>query len=69
MIGRRHELARLQSDFYRDNYRKMLIALILSILVMLLLISAIIYIVLKQPDTKYYASTTNGQIIQMIPRS
>lgn len=69
MIGHRYEIARFQSDFYRNNYRKILAALIFSIVVMLGLIAAIIYIVLKQPQSHYYATTTSGQIIPMEQQS
>lgn len=68
MIGHRHELARFQGEFYRNCYRKTLIVLLLSIVVMLGLIAAIIFIILTQPSTNYYASTTNGQILPMIPK-
>ena len=69
MIGHRHILARMQSDFYRDAYRRSLIALLLSIFVMLCLIVAIIYTILHQPKAGYYASTTSGRIIPMVPRT
>lgn len=68
MIGHRYEQARFQSDFYRNCYRKTLVVLLLSIMVMLCLIGAIIYVVLTQPSTNYYASTTSGQILPMTPR-
>jgi intracellular multiplication protein IcmL len=69
MIGHRSELARFQSDFYRDNYRKLLVALILSIIALVCLIGAIIYVVLTQPKPEYYASTLSGKVIRMTPRT
>lgn len=69
MIGHRHVLARFQSDFYRNCYRKSLVALLFSIIVMLCLIAAIIYTVLSQPKSGFYASTTTGRIIPMKPRT
>lgn len=65
MLGNRSENARLQSDFYRDQYRKMLRWLIVMIVVMLLLISAIIYKVVVRPEQHYYANTSEGKIIVM----
>jgi hypothetical protein len=65
MIGQRHEQARLQSDFYRDCYHKMLRLLLIEVGVMLLLILAIIYIILFEVKPLYYATTTSGQIIQL----
>ncbi len=68
MIGHRNFSAAYQSNFYRDQYRKLLIALVASIVIMLGLILAIIYVVLNQPKPEYYASTLNGQVIRMIPK-
>jgi intracellular multiplication protein IcmL len=65
MLGRRHEVARMQSDFYRINYHRILRALIVSIIIMVLLICAIIYKVLFVPSERYYATTTQGQIIPL----
>lgn len=65
MLGNRSDNARLQSDFYRDQYRKMLRWLIVAIVVMLLLISAIIYKVVVRPAQQYYANTSDGKIIVM----
>jgi hypothetical protein len=67
MIGDRHEIPRFQSDFYRDNYRKMVRWIFTSVLIMLFLILAIIYFELFVPSTKYYASTVTGQLIELTP--
>lgn len=69
MIGDRQQQPRLQSDFYRDSYYKILNALIFSCLIIVLLIAAIIYFVLFHPPTHYYATTLGGQIIPMVPIS
>lgn len=66
MIAQRKKIPRFQSDFYRDNYYKMLRALFVSIGMIILLILAIIYIVLFPTPPKYYASTTTGQTINLI---
>lgn len=67
MLGSREQQARFQSDFYRDNYRKVLIALLVSCFVILLLIAGIIYLVLFHPAPHYYSTTLSGQIIPMTP--
>ncbi|EKD54280.1 MAG: hypothetical protein ACD_60C00100G0017 [uncultured bacterium] len=67
MITNRQESARLQSDFYREKYHKTLRALLISIGIMLVLISVIIYFVLFKAPPTYYATTTEGQIIAMPP--
>ena len=65
MIGNRQEIASLQSDFYREKYRKMLRLLILSAIVTVTLICCIIYLVLFREQSHYYATTTDGQIIPL----
>lgn len=65
MIGRKHEIARLQSDFYRDRFRKTLWWLMGSVLIMFTLLSITIYFVLFQPQQRYYANTTEGKILPM----
>ncbi len=68
MIGARHEIARLQSDFYRDQFRKILHWLMMSLIIIFLLIGAIIYKILDRPPQGYYANTTNGKILPMPKR-
>ena len=65
MIGARHEIARLQSDFYRDQFRKILRWLILSLMVMFTLIVTMVYFILVKPSLSYYGSTTEGKILLM----
>ena len=65
MIAPRSELAYLQSDFYRQKFRKMLRLLIYAVLVIFALIAADIYLNLYRPSQKYYANTTEGRILPM----
>lgn len=65
MLGRRHEIARLQSDFYRDQFRKMLKWLIGMVFLMFILIAAIAYLILFQPQQRYYANTVEGKILSI----
>lgn len=69
MLGRPNEIARMQSDFYRAKYHRILRWLNVSIVVMIALIAAIIYFVFVEPPTQYYASTTTGQVIRMEPQT
>jgi len=65
MLGEKHQIARMQSDFYKDWYHKILRGLIISSAIILCLVVAIIYFVLFSPEQTYYATTTEGQIIPM----
>ncbi|VVC76688.1 hypothetical protein AQUSIP_20120 [Aquicella siphonis] len=65
MLGKRHEIAWLQSGFYREKFRKVLRWLTVSVFIMFFLIGAIIYVVLFQPTVHYYANTIDGKIMDM----
>ena len=65
MIGNRENLAYMQSDFYREKYRKFLRWLLASIVVTVMLICVIIYLILFKAPTQYYASTTDGVILPL----
>jgi hypothetical protein len=68
MLGQRHEIARLQSDFYRDQYYKMLRWLTASIFLIFLLIAANFYLILFKPAQEFYANTTDGKILPIMQR-
>lgn len=65
MLAPRHEIARLQSDFYRDQFHKILRWLIVSVFIIFVLLGAVIYVILVQPSIQYYANTTDGQLLDM----
>lgn len=65
MIGNRSEIARLQSDFYRDQFRKIVRWLITSLALAVILIALIIYFILSQPAQKFYGNTVEGRILPM----
>ena len=65
MLGRRYEIAKLQSDFYRDQFHKILRWLLVTSVIIIALAVAIGYFILFQPAPAYYASTTEGKILSM----
>ena len=67
MLSGRSENARLQSDFYRDQFRKVVRWLMASVAMILILVAVIIYLVLFRPAQHYYANTIEGRIIAMPP--
>ncbi|TAK77213.1 MAG: hypothetical protein EPO11_02890 [Gammaproteobacteria bacterium] len=67
MIAPRQDIARLQSDFYRIQFHRLLRWLMVSFFLMFLLIAAVIYLVLNHPAPEYYANTTEGRILAMPP--
>lgn len=66
MLGRRHEIARLQSDFYRNQFHRLLKWLLVAGGFIILLILIIIYFILFQKPQKYYANTTDGKILELV---
>lgn len=61
------EVVRLRNEFYRDSYRKVVGALLLCILTILMLIGALTYIVSNPPMPRYFATTTEGRIMPLVP--
>ena len=65
MIASRSDTARLQSDFYRDQFRRMVRWLMVSVILMFVLIALTIYSILSQPTQVYFANTSEGRILDM----
>lgn len=65
MLAPRHAIARLQSDFYRNQFRKLLRWVLVCVFIMFGLIGSIIYLILFQPAQNYYANTSEGKIMNM----
>jgi intracellular multiplication protein IcmL len=61
------ELVRFRNYFYRDGYRKSMSALLLSLLVNLALMAIIVYQFLSKPAPVYFATQTNGSLIEIQP--
>ncbi len=65
MIGDRENIASMQSDFFRNKYRKMLRYLLLSVSLSVVLIGVIVYLLLFKAPPQYYANTTDGFIFPL----
>lgn len=65
MQGRKHQIARLQGDFYRDAFRKLWRWVFYSLMIMFLLLAAIVYFLLIEPPLHFYANTSDGKILKM----
>lgn len=57
----------LRNNFYKDSQRKVLTALMLSILVNFILGSVLTYIMTHPPMPKYFATSINGRITPLYP--
>lgn len=60
-------IVRNRNDFYRDNYRKLVGALLFSFLIMAILVASLIYIIVNPPQPRYFATSAEGRIIPIVP--
>lgn len=56
-----------RNTFYRDSYRKVLIALNMAILSLIVLIASVIYVINHPPQPKYFATYADGKLVPLIP--
>ncbi|MGD9108490.1 MAG: type IVB secretion system apparatus protein IcmL/DotI [Gammaproteobacteria bacterium] len=61
------ELVKLRSNFYRDSYRKVTMALLGAIIIIVALVGIVIFLIVSRPTPKYFATTDSGRIIPLIP--
>lgn len=57
----------MRNSFYRDSYRKILIALNLSVVALVILIISVVYIINHPPQPKYFATYADGKLVPLIP--
>ncbi|MEK6731860.1 MAG: type IVB secretion system apparatus protein IcmL/DotI [Pseudomonadota bacterium] len=56
-----------RNEFYRDGYRKIVVALMLALLIIVGLVGAIFGILATRPTPTYFATTNDGRIISLVP--
>lgn len=61
------QVVKLRNDFYRDNYRKVVAALLISFFIVLTLAGALFYIVTHPPAPRYFATSNDGRLVPLIP--
>lgn len=57
----------VRNEFYRDNYRRIQVVLLISILMNLLFIGGVTYMYKTKPKPVYFATNYNGTLLKMIP--
>jgi intracellular multiplication protein IcmL len=63
------ETVRLRNNFYRDNYRKVVTALLMALVAIVALVLVISYMMTHRPSPTYFATTAKGRIIPLVPLS
>lgn len=61
------KLVKLRSDFYRDSYRKVTLALLAAVIAIIGLVVVVVFLLASKPTPKYFATTDSGRIIPLIP--
>lgn len=69
MVDDAIELIRLRNNFYRDNYRRLVGAMVVLLVIVTLLVGIICYQVSNRPEPRYFATTVDGRIMQLFPLS
>src|SRR4051812_27302179 len=59
------EVVKLRNNFYRDNYRRVVLALLFMILINIGLVAIIGYMVTHRPTPVYFATSSDGKITQL----
>lgn len=58
---------KLRNEFYRDGQRKIIFALLFSVLINFILASLLVYILTHPPAPKYFATSISGRITPLFP--
>ena len=69
MVDEAAELVRLRNNFYRDNYRRLVTALLLLLIMIIFLVGIVYYQISHRPEPRYFATTVDGRIMQLFPLS
>lgn len=56
------ELIRLRNNFYRDNYRRVVMGLLFLLVINFILVGIILYQVTNRPTPQYFATSIDGRI-------
>ena len=66
-VNQTFELARLRSNFYRDNYRRLILAMLLVLFGVVIMAYGLIYQYTHKPSPTYFVTNTLGQILPLEP--
>lgn len=60
-------MVQTRNDFYRDNYRRVIGALVLAVLVIVGLAATFAYVIMNPPPPRYIAVNPDGRVIPLKP--
>lgn len=61
------ELVKLRSDFYKDNFRRMVWVLLISLVLNVILAISLIFFSHQPARTYFFATTSDGRLIPVVP--
>jgi intracellular multiplication protein IcmL len=61
------EIIHLRNHFYRDNYRRLMVALVFGFIALMLLAGTLLYLVIYPPAPRYFAVSEGGTLVPMVP--
>lgn len=61
------EVVRLRNNFYRDNYRRLILAVLAVLALNAILLGIIIYQYKVRPEPRYFATSAEGRITPIFP--
>ena len=65
-VGSRIELVRSRKGFYKDNYNRVCIGLLVALIIILLLSGLVIYLAIFRPVSDFYATSMDGKITRLV---
>lgn len=65
-MGNQIELLKSRKGFYRDNYNRVCSALLLSLFIILMLSTLVIYLAIFFPIPDLYASAQDGSLTRLV---
>jgi len=63
------ELVRLRNNFYRDNYRRLVLVVLFMLIINGALTGMVFYQIVNRPEPRYFATTLDGRILPLYPLS
>ncbi|MBU0743831.1 MAG: type IVB secretion system apparatus protein IcmL/DotI [Gammaproteobacteria bacterium] len=65
MVDDAIEMVRLRNNFYRDNYRRLVGGLLISLIIVIGLVGTVVYQITNRPEPRYFATTVDGRIMPL----
>lgn len=57
----------LRNAFYRDNYRRLMVILVISFMTLMMLVGGLLYTIIYPPAPRYFAVSPDGKLTPLIP--